>query len=141
MIRFTLNCSRDHAFEGWFKDGATFERQAEARGITCPICGDDAIRKAVMAPAVARSTAREPAPGEAAARRAALIAALRQVRAHVEQNFENVGERFAEEARRIHYGEAETRDIFGQATLAEAKELHEEGIPVRPLPEPPKLDG
>ena len=72
---------------------------------------------------------------------AMMVAMLRQVRAHVEKNFENVGDRFPDEARRIHHGEAEARDIFGQATLEEARELHDEGIPVRPLPEVPELDG
>lgn len=135
MIRFALSCGQDHEFEGWFKDGAAFDRQAADHDIICPICGDTDVRKAIMAPAVARK-------GELTAEKAAmLMQLLRQVREHVEKNFDNVGERFAEEARRIHYGEAEARDIFGRATLAEAKELLEEGINVRPLPELPKLDG
>jgi hypothetical protein len=152
MIRFALNCARDHAFEGWFKDGGTFERQAGEGDITCPICGDTAIRKAVMAPAIVRSTARsgpapvaapvpapEPTPDQVKA--AMFMAMLRKVREHVEKNFDNVGEKFPEEVRRIHHGEAEARDIYGQATVEEAKELLEEGIAVRPLPELPKLDG
>ena len=136
MIRFALSCAGDHQFEGWFKDGATFERQAGEHGIACPVCGGTDVRKAIMAPAVARG-------GEAReqAKAAMMLQMLRQVREHVERNFDNVGERFPEEARRIHYGETEPSDIFGQATLAEAKELHEEGINVRPLPELPKLDG
>ena len=83
----------------------------------------------------------KPAAAEQQARAAMLLAMMRKVREHVEQNFENVGDRFPEEVRRVHYGEAEARDLFGQATLDEAKELLEEGIPVRPLPELPKLDG
>jgi hypothetical protein len=151
MIRFALNCARDHAFEGWFKDGGTFERQAGEGDITCPVCGDNAIRKAVMAPAIIRSTARSepaaPAPAPAPqptpdqVKAAMFMAMLRQVREHVEKNFDNVGEKFPEEARRIHYGEAEARDIYGQATIEEATELLEEGVTVRPLPELPKLDG
>jgi hypothetical protein len=152
MIRFTLNCARDHAFEGWFKDGATFDRQAAAGDVTCPVCGDNAIRKAVMAPAIVRSAARsEPAPAPPSApaptptpeqaRAMAMMAMLRQLHAHVEKNFDNVGERFPEEARRIHHGEAEARDIYGKASLEEAKELLEEGITVHPLPDLPKLDG
>lgn len=154
MIRFALLCANDHAFEGWFRDGATFERQAVEAVISCPECGDTHVRKALMAPAVRRSGAREPslpapattsdppAPAEAPphVRAATMLALLRKVRAHVEANFENVGERFPEEARRIHYGEAEEREIFGRATPEEAKALHEEGIAVRPLPELPKLD-
>lgn len=149
MIRFALNCSQDHAFEGWFKSGDAFERQADEGQVACPTCGDRAIRKAMMAPAIVRSAGRraegpaapvEPA-AEQQARAAMLLAMMRKVREHVEQNFENVGDRFPEEVRRVHYGEAEARDLFGQATLDEAKELLEEGIPVRPLPELPKLDG
>ena len=136
MIRFTLSCAEDHQFEGWFKDSATFERQAREHAIACPVCGGTDVRKAIMAPAVARGS-----EAHDQAKAAMLVQMLRQVREHVEKNFDNVGERFVEEARRIHYGETEPRDIFGQATLAEAKELHEEGINVRPLPELPKLDG
>jgi hypothetical protein len=166
MIRFALHCGRDHSFEGWFKDGQTFERQAGEGDIACPVCGDRSVRKAMMAPAVVRSRPRAaatPAAGAAPAappraapeqlpapppreapdlvKAAMMVAMLRQVRAHVEKNFENVGDRFPDEARRIHHGEAEARDIFGQTTLEEARELHEEGIPVRPLPEVPELDG
>jgi hypothetical protein len=149
VIRFALHCANDHAFEGWFRDGATFDRQAREGAVTCPICGDSSVRKAMMAPAVVRSGSRsppsQPAPAAAEApdhaKAAMMLAMLRKVREHVEQNFENVGERFPEEARRIHYGEAEEREIFGQASLADAKELLEEGISVRPLPDLPKLDG
>jgi hypothetical protein len=157
MIRFALHCGQDHSFEGWFKDGQAFERQAGDGDIACPVCGDRAVRKAVMAPAVVRSGARVPAappqpPDRLPApvpqqqppehvKAAMMVAMARQVREHVEKNFDNVGEHFPEEARRIHYGEAEERGIFGKATPDEAKELHEEGIQVRPLPELPKLDG
>jgi hypothetical protein len=153
MIRFTLNCAQDHSFEGWFKDGAAFDRQAGEGAITCPVCGDNAVRKAVMAPAIVRSAGRrepEPVPAPAAqppapptpeqAKAMMMLAMLRQVRAHIEQNFADVGDRFPEEARKIHYGETEARDIYGKATPEEAKELLEEGISVHPLPDLPKLD-
>ena len=139
MIRFTLACAAgDHEFEGWFRDNAAFERQAADGRVSCPVCADTAVRKAVMAPAIARGAE---AAERARARLGAMMRAVREVRRHVETNFEHVGERFAQEARRIHHGEAEKRDIWGQATIAEAKELHDEGIPVSPLPDPPKLDG
>jgi hypothetical protein len=151
MIRFALQCSQDHAFEGWFRDGAAFDAQAGDGVITCPVCGDSAVRKAMMAPAVVRSAARSApasAPVPAAptmtpdqVKAAMMVGMLRKMREHVEKNFENVGDRFPEEARRIHYGEAAEREIYGRATPEEAKELHEEGVPVRPLPELPKLDG
>jgi hypothetical protein len=140
MICFTLNCSSQHEFEGWFRDNAAFERQAEAGHVVCPVCGDKAVRKAIMAPAVSRS--REPgAPSEAQRRTATMLKMMREVREHVVQNFEHVGEQFADEARRIHQGEATGRGIWGQATAAEAKALSEEGIPVGRLPDPPELDG
>src|SRR3712207_1088298 len=144
MIRFALTCDQKHEFEGWFRDNEAFERQAAAGQVGCPVCGDTAVRKAIMAPAVARS--REGGVSSSSAERAQvrmalMLKVLRQVREHVEKNFENVGDRFAEEVRRIHHGEAEERDVWGRATLAEAKELHEEGIPVQPLPELPELDG
>jgi hypothetical protein len=112
------------------------------------VCGDRAVRKAVMAPAVVRSST--PAQEVAAAKpelspeqvKAAMaVAMLRKLRQHVETHFEDVGDRFPTEVRRIHAGEAEARDLFGRATLEEARELLEEGIPVRPLPELPNLDG
>jgi hypothetical protein len=157
MIRFALNCTNDHAFEGWFRDGAAFDRQAGEGAIVCPTCGDNSVRKAMMAPAVVRSSSRAvaapaavaaapPAPAPPVgltdhAKAAAVVAMLRTMRAHVEKNFDNVGERFPEEARRIHYGEAEERQIYGQATIAEARDLVDEGIQVRPLPDVPELDG
>ena len=142
MIRFALTCgAAGHEFEGWFRDNAAFERQAEAGQVGCPVCGDMAVRKAIMAPAVVAKSREVDAAKRAQARFAMMAQAVRKVREHVEKNFENVGERFPEEARKIHHGEAEKREIWGKATLAEAKELHEEGIPVQTLPEVPELDG
>lgn len=140
MIRFSLSCDQQHGFEGWFRDNAAFEQQAGAGQIACPTCGDTAVRKAIMAPAVAR-TDTTAAAERAQKRTAMMMQVMRQVRQHVVNNFENVGPKLAEEARRIHSGEAEKRDIWGQATPDEAKELHEEGVPVLPLPEVPELDG
>lgn len=140
MIRFDLVCGADHAFEGWFRDGASFDEQARSGSLSCPICGDSAIRKAVMAPAISRGA--DP-PGAADAKREQLAKALhmmRQVQDYVEKNFDNVGDRFAEEARRMHLGEAPHRDIYGRATVEEATALRKEGVPVRPLPVLPKLD-
>ena len=140
MIRFALSCEQEHGFEGWFRDNATFEQQAEASQIACPTCGGTSVRKAIMAPAVTRTDTTSAAQ-RAQKRMAVMMQVMRQVRQHVVTNFENVGPKLAEEARRIHNGEAEKRDIWGQATPDEAKELHEEGIPVLPLPEVPELDG
>lgn len=151
MIRYALSCSRDHGFEGWFKSGAAFDDQARDGRIECPTCGDRAVRKAVMAPAVVRKDS--PRPAAAAApdgggapvpepvQAAVMLAVLRKVRAHVERHFEDVGDRFPEEVRRIHHGEAKPRGVHGQASLAEVRDLLEEGIAVRPLPDVPDLDG
>lgn len=138
MIRFTLACSAGHEFEGWFKSNQAFDEQRAAGGLACPVCGDGEVDKAIMAPAVARSGAAERPPPEAIARFLAMARALRE---HVEQHFEHVGARFPEEARRIHLGEAEARDIYGEATREQVEELLEDGIEVRPLPWIPKLDG
>jgi hypothetical protein len=141
MIRFELTCAHAHVFEGWFRDGSSYEAQAAAGSLACPICGDTEVRKAVMAPAIARGHA-DPAPVDP--RKLALAQMLhrvRQVQSYVEKNFDNVGERFPEEARRIHYGEVERRDIYGKASTEEAQSLRDEGIPVTQMPMLPKLDG
>ncbi|MGD9510584.1 MAG: DUF1178 family protein [Geminicoccaceae bacterium] len=153
MICFTLHCGNEHTFEGWFRDGAAYERQVLEGDVSCPTCGDRSVRKAMMAPAVVRSGSRDPVPAPAPetstpvapmpdeVKAAFAMALMRRLRAHVVEYFETVGERFPEEARRIHYGDAEEREIYGRATLDEAKELVEEGISVRPLPDVPELDG
>ena len=128
MIRYALTCEADHAFESWFRDSATFEKQAKAGMVVCPECGSHKIAKQIMAPAVALKD-------DDVAKARAMLKALRQ---HVKDNAEDVGEEFAEEARRIHYGEADERLIYGQASLGEAKDLLDEGITVLPLPELPE---
>ena len=128
MILFDLRCSAGHGFEGWFKDSAAFDAQVEAGELSCPICGEREIAKALMAPAV-RSGAR----GDAA-RAQAMMQALKSLRREVERTCEHVGPQFAEEARKIHYGEAEQRGIYGEASDAEAKDLKDEGIAIARLP-------
>ncbi|MCS6877111.1 MAG: DUF1178 family protein [Geminicoccaceae bacterium] len=138
MIRFALRCSRGHEFEGWFKSNAAYDEQHRAGRLECPLCGDRAVDKAIMAPAVARGGRGEGPSPEVVGK---LLAMLRALRSYVEANFEHVGDRFPEEARKIHYGEAEPRDIYGEASREEVESLLEEGIEVRPLPWVPKLDG
>jgi len=137
MIVFDLKCSKNHVFEAWFRDSKAYERQAKAGVLSCAVCGDSRIAKAPMAPNVAtrKGTEMTDAQKLAAARR--LMAAMRE---HVTQNFEHVGERFAEEARKIHYGEVEQKGIYGQATPDEAKALDEEGIEFGVLPFPIRPD-
>ena len=137
MIRYALACEHGHAFEGWFSASSDFDDQ-KARGLLeCPVCGAQEVRKQIMAPAVAGTKRNTPdLPPKA---RAVMMEALSKVRRHVEENFDDVGDAFAKEARAIHEGKAEDRGIYGQATPAEVKALVEDGVPVAPLPpEPPK---
>src|SRR5215213_8601364 len=123
MILFTLRCSSGHEFEAWFRDGDGFEAQQKAAEIACPECGETQVEKALMAPNIARSHKKSP-PISPAQMRAALL----ELRRQVETNCDYVGERFAEEARKIHYGEVDPRGIYGEATAEESHELAEEGI-------------
>jgi hypothetical protein len=135
MILFDLRCKDGHEFEAWFRDGAAYEEQVAAADVACPICGDTEVSKALMAPALASRPKISP---EQAAQ---VIGAMRKVQDHVEKNFDHVGPRFAEEARKIHYGEADKRSIYGEASTAEAKELRDEGIQVGQIPWLPRHDG
>ncbi len=133
MIKYQLRCAVEHEFEAWFRDSADFDVQAEDGLVECPVCGSDDVRKAVMAPAIARrSNARS------RAMRRDIVQAMNRARDYVEKNFDYVGEQFPEEARKIHYGETEERSIYGEATGKEVKELVDEGVPVAPLPATPK---
>ncbi|RAK60451.1 DUF1178 domain-containing protein [Phenylobacterium hankyongense] len=140
MIRYALLCDHDHAFEGWFGASADFDDQ-QARGLVeCPVCASKAVRKQIMAPAVAgtRRTVRDDsaAPG---GMQSMMLEAMGKIRRHVEENFDDVGDTFAREARAIHDGKAEERGIYGQATPTQVRGLIEDGVPVAALPpEPPK---
>ena len=128
MILFDLRCADGHDFEAWFRDGATYDRQAQAGEISCAICGSTEVSKALMAPAVASGPKRDE---EQAAR---ILKKWRAVQRHIETNFDHVGRQFPEEARKMHYGEIEHRSIYGEASPDEAKALAEEGVPFHPLP-------
>ena len=140
MIRYALVCEHAHEFEGWFSASSDFDDQ-QARGLLeCPICASKAVRKAIMAPALAGTKRRsqdEP-PGR---RHEMMMEAMSRLRRHVEETFDDVGDAFAAEARAIHEGKSEERGIYGQATAQEVRELVEDGVPIAPLPpEPPKKD-
>ena len=133
MIAYSLNCTKGHEFEGWFASSAAFDEQAADGKLVCPVCSSRKVSKAIMAPALSSKVGREksaPTPAEMRKMRQ-FVTGLRK---YVEENAENVGEKFPEEARKIHYGETEERAIYGQASLQEAKELIEEGVDVAPLP-------
>lgn len=133
MIRYALRCDLDHGFEAWFGDSAAYDDQAARGLIECPLCGSRAVSKQIMAPAVAgtRKTASSPDPARL---QTLMMQAAREVRSHVEANFDYVGDAFAREARDIHEGRAEKREIYGEATSAEVKKLRDDGVPCAPLP-------
>lgn len=134
MIRYSLICENAHEFEGWFSESADFDRQVASGFLTCPVCNSGSISKSLMAPSV--STARkkdEQVVAMDTARREAFVK-LKEAVAAIKANSEDVGTRFPEEARKIHYGEAEARGIIGQATPDEAQSLVDEGIEIAALP-------
>ena len=136
MIKYALLCEFDHPFEGWFSSSADFDDQ-HARGLLdCPMCGSKAVRKAIMAPAV-QGTKAQAAPQPPPEARQVMMQAMHEVRRHVEENFDYVGDRFAKEARAIHEGRSEDRGIYGEATPEQVRELTEDGVRVAPLPPKP----
>lgn len=136
MIRYQLVCKKEHSFEGWFRDSAAYDQQAKKKLVTCPTCGTTKVEKAPMAPAVSKKAEL----AEAAQKAKSMQEFVLNLRKHVEENAEYVGDRFPNEARAIHYGDAEERQIYGEATIKDAKELIEEGIPVAPIPSLPRAD-
>jgi hypothetical protein len=138
MIRYALICEHEHAFEGWFGSSADYDDQQTRGLLECPVCASKAVRKQIMAPAVA-GTKKSDAPHASVPSRAMMMEAMNKIRQHVVENFDDVGDSFAREARAIHDGKSEQRGIYGQATGAEVKALVEDGVPVAPMPpEPPK---
>ncbi|MBY5592258.1 DUF1178 family protein [Rhizobium leguminosarum] len=135
MIRYSLTCDNAHEFEGWFSESADFDRQVEAGFLTCPVCHSAAISKLLMAPSVSTARGKDKMQTLAmdAMRREALQK-LKEAVAAVKANSEDVGTQFPEEARKIHYGEADARGIIGQATVDEAQALLEEGIEIAAIP-------
>lgn len=146
MIVFDLACGSGHVFEAWFGSSGDYEDQKERGLLSCPICDDADVGKAVMAPSVGAkgnsASAVVPLRGggpPAAAEMKAMLAALARAQSKVLEGSEHVGPRFATEARAIHDGDAPQRPIHGQATIAEARALADDGVPVAalPLPVPP----
>ncbi|MCJ8149840.1 DUF1178 family protein [Shinella sp. H4-D48] len=135
MIRYDLSCDNGHAFEGWFGSADDFDRQQKMSLVSCPVCGSTHVAKRLMAPSV--STARKKERRQEMVMQAGqkeMVAKLREIVSTIRANSEDVGERFPEEARKIHYGEAEQRGLIGQATLDEVRDLLEEGVEIAPLP-------
>lgn len=143
MIVYSLLCANAHEFEAWFRNSAAFDEQAAAGAIACPMCGDTHIRKALMAPAIRPSSkaaakpieeARATPTPEEADQQAAALQLLREMRRKIEADCDYVGENFAEEARKIHYGEVEAHGIYGESSDADREALAEEGIEVGRIP-------
>lgn len=152
MILYDLVCHKDHGFEVWFRDATACSEQLAAKAVRCPTCGSKKVSKALMAPNVASKTTETPrgdgAKAAALPSKAAmetdeagkLRRALVELRAKIERDFDHVGPQFAEEARKIHYGETEHRNIYGETTPKEAEDLVEEGIEISRVPWLPKDD-
>lgn len=155
MILYDLKCRKGHVFEAWFRDSTAYEHQARAGEVACPTCGSKKVDKAPMAPRLAKGRTRDTAEGrdesknegkddgraqakaaEETAKAGAALRALREVRRRVEENFDYVGPNFAEEVRRIHYGEADPHSIYGETSEEEATALREEGIAFSRIPWP-----
>ncbi|WP_454278140.1 DUF1178 family protein [Sphingomonas sp. Marseille-Q8236] len=135
MIVFDLRCAQGHVFEAWFASSAAYADQREGGQVECPLCGDRAIEKAVMAPQIAaKGNSRPDTPSPQAIRAALEQLAGQQARMLEKSTW--VGTAFADQARAMHEGEAPVAQIHGQASLAEAKALVEDGVPVAPLPFP-----
>jgi hypothetical protein len=153
MIRYALICEKQHDFESWFQDSAAFDKQAKRGLVTCPHCGSAKVHKAIMAPRInsvrkraapiettapAETTTSAPAPATPVAmispQEHEFRAKLKELRAHLTKNADDVGAKFPEEARKMHYGEVEHRSIYGVASPEDAQDLAEEGIEFHPLP-------
>ncbi len=163
MIRYALVCAKGHSFESWFQNSASFDKQAKRGLMSCPVCGETKVEKAIMSPRLAGATKRGEAPAPAVSNELAAFAAsaespepspaadkapvamispqerefrakLKELRDHLTKNADYVGPKFPEEARKMHYGEVDHRSIYGEASPQEAKEMHEEGIEFHPLP-------
>jgi len=157
MIRYALRCAKGHSFESWFQSSAAYDKQAKQKLVTCPLCGSAKVKKEIMSPRLASSRnplpSRDPLPspppqaaesgsgGEertpvamVSPQERELRRKLKDLRDHLTRNADYVGQEFAEEARKMHYGETDRRSIYGEASPEEAKKLYEEGIEFHPLP-------
>jgi hypothetical protein len=148
MIRYALRCERGHEFESWFQSSSVYDSQRKRGLVTCPACDSAKVEKAIMAPQISRNGKPKTIDVPAAAPTAEttpnqlvmspqereLVTKLRELRDHVVKNADNVGKKFPEEARKMHYGESKPRSIYGEATSEEARSLVEEGVEVAPLP-------
>lgn len=134
MIRFSLICEREHDFEGWFRSNDDFDKQKKRGFVECPVCGSHRVEKALMAPAVSTSRKQEKIGLAMGDQQRQAMAQLKALADKMRENSDYVGDKFAEEARKIHFGEADPHGIYGEATLDEAKSLAEDGVEFLPIP-------
>jgi hypothetical protein len=143
MIRYTLSCERGHEFESWFANSAAYDKQAKRNLVACPACGSAKVEKEIMSPRLAGSGKRAQAPLPSSEKTPVAMVSpqehelrkkLKELRAHLTRNADYVGQKFPEEARKMHYGEIDHRSIYGEASPDEARKLSEEGIEFHPLP-------
>lgn len=142
MIKYSLVCDKEHDFDGWFGSSDDYEKQRKRGFVECPMCGSKKVSKALMSPGVAGTKKSafvlQDTTSIASQMPQEVVSKIREIKKHIEQNSENVGDKFPEEARKIHYGEAEKRGIYGKASLEEAVGLAEEGVSVVPIPDLPE---
>ena len=154
MIHYNLRCKQGHAFESWFQSSSAYEQQERRKLVSCPVCGSTDVERAIMAPQIVSKKGRKDVPSEPLpvpapttevippasptpllmAQERELRAKLKELRDHIVKNADNVGERFPNEARKMHYGDIEHRPIYGEASPDEARSLIDEGVEVSPLP-------
>ncbi len=134
MIRFSLTCEAGHEFEGWFRNNDDFDRQARRGLVDCPSCGSRKVGKALMAPAVSTARDRDKVRLAMGEEQKKALAQMKAMADKIRENADYVGDKFAEEARKIHFGETDPRGIYGEATLEEAKGLAEDGVSFMPIP-------
>jgi hypothetical protein len=143
VIKYLLGCASGHEFESWFRAGGDFDAQSQSGAISCPLCGSVAVAKQPMAPSVVTKRGKQQASGEpvsapVAGGGAAMREAFREFKQNVIENTEDVGSRFADEARKMHFGDIEERNIRGSSTPEEARSLAEEGVPFGVIPALPE---
>lgn len=131
MIKYSLECNQSHTFDAWFSDSLNFEKQNKNNQISCPNCSSLKIKKSIMAPSISSKNYKSDLLNE---KKDKVEVVLSKVRKHVEDNFDYVGDKFADEARSMHYGEKEEREIYGETTIEDAVDLIEEGVNVKPMP-------
>tara|TARA_B100000427_G_scaffold15014_1_gene11815 strand:+ start:417 stop:833 length:417 start_codon:yes stop_codon:yes gene_type:complete len=130
MIKYSLICNEEHSFEAWFLDSKTCDKQIKKSKVECPLCGSVKIEKNIMAPNIPNKSNQKKINNDVKK----VEMAMTKIKKHVEDNYEYVGEKFPDEARAMHYEEKESKDIYGETSIEEAKDLIEEGINVQPLP-------